>query len=147
MIVLDTNVVSAFMDPKPDLAVLNWVDNQPHESIWITTITLFEIRYGLELLPQGRRRALLSQAFLQLINEKLDRRVLPFDEAAAEIAASLAAQRRSMGRPVETADTQIAGIVLSRRATLATRNVRHFADIEARVVNPWAKRGVDSSDD
>jgi hypothetical protein len=137
VIVLDTNVVSTFMDPEPDPIVLNWLNSQSHESIWITTITLFEIRYGLELLPQGRRRASLSQAFLRLINEKLDRRVLAFDEAAAEIAASLAARRRSMGRPVETADTQIAGIVLSRRASLATRNVRHFADIDAPIINPW----------
>jgi predicted nucleic acid-binding protein len=89
------------------------------------------------LLPQSRRRALLSQAFLRLIDEKLDRRVLPFDEAAAEIAASLAAQRKGMGRPVDTADTQIAGIVLSRRASLVTRNIRHFADIDARLINPW----------
>ena len=138
MIVLDTNVVSAFMDPEPDPIAQKWVDKQPHESIWITTITLFEIRFGLELLPQSRRKAAMTQAFLRLVNEKLDRRMLAFDEASAEAAAFLAARRRSMGRPVDLADTQIAGIVLSRRATLATRNVKHFADIDAQIVNPWA---------
>lgn len=126
------------MDPEPDPIIQKWVDDRPHESIWITSITLFEIRFGLELLAQSRRRASLSQAFLRLIDEKLERRVIPFDEAAAEIAASLAAQRRTAGRPVELADTQIAGIVLSRRATLATRNIRHFADIDAHIIDPWA---------
>ena len=142
MIVLDTNVLSALMRTAPEAAVVAWLDRQPAESVWITSITLFEARLGLALLPSGRRRQTLEAAFARLLIEDLENRVLDFDSAAAIEAALLAAARQKNGRPVDMRDTQIAGIALARRATLATRNVRHFADLKISIVDPWAAQNV-----
>lgn len=137
MIILDTNVLSALMRQTPEPLVVAWVDRQPAESVWITSITLFEARLGLALLPKGRRRRALEEAFARLLEEDLEDRVLDFDSAAAAEAATLAAERQRSGRPVDMRDTQIAGIALARRATLATRNLRHFRDLKVPVVDPW----------
>jgi len=137
VIILDTNVLAALMRTTPDAAVLEWLDRQPAESVWITSITLFETRFGLSLLPSGRRRQALESAFDQFLKEDLENRVLDFDSAAATAAALLAAARQKRGQPVDMRDTQIAGIALARRATLATRNVRHFADLKISIVDPW----------
>ena len=137
MIILDTNVLSALMRQVPEAPVVAWLDRQPTESIWITSITLFEARLGLALLPKGRRQQTLEAAFARLLEEDLENRVLDFDSAAATEAASLAAQRQKTGRPVDMRDTQIAGIALARRATLATRNARHFENLNVPVVDPW----------
>jgi toxin FitB len=141
VIILDTNVLSALMRDAPDAAVVRWLDDQPAESIWITSITLFEARFGLALLPRGRRRQALDLAFATLLEKDLENRVLDFDRDAAVEAAALAAARQRAGRPVDMRDTQIAGIALARRATLATRNVRHFRDLDVAVVDPWADSG------
>jgi len=138
VIILDTNVLGALMHTVPDPKVVAWLDRQPAESVWITSITLFETRFGLALLPLGRRRQALESAFDQLLNEDLENRVLDFDSAAATAAASLAAARQKRGQPVDMRDTQIAGIALARHATLATRNARHFADLKISIINPWA---------
>ena len=137
MIILDTNVLSALMRTTPEPAVVAWLDRQPAESVWITSITLFEARLGLALLPKGRRRQALENAFDVLLEQDLENRVLDFDRAAAAAAAALAAERLKAGRPVDMRDTQIAGIALARRATIATRNVKHFQNLKAGVVNPW----------
>jgi toxin FitB len=137
VIILDTNVLSAVMQQKPEMAVVDWLDRQSAESIWITTITLFESRLGLALLPKGRKRSALEDAFQLLVEEDLDNRILDFDRVAAEAAASLAAERQRLGRPVDIRDTQIAGIAISRRATLATRNSKHFQGLSVPVVDPW----------
>ena len=140
MIVLDTNVLSALMRTAPDAAVVAWLDRQAVESIWITSITLYEARLGLALLPKGRRRLALEAAFAQLLEDDLENRVLDFDAAAATEAAALAADRQKSGRTVDIRDTQIAGIALARHATVATRNVRHFSDLNVPVVDPWASQ-------
>lgn len=137
MIILDTNVLSALMRPAPETPVVEWLDRQPAESIWITSITLFETRLGLALLPRGRRRQSLEAVFGRLLEEDLENRVLNFDSAAATEAALLAAARQRAGRPVDMRDTQIAGIALARRAALATRNVRHFQGLNVAVIDPW----------
>jgi predicted nucleic acid-binding protein len=137
VIILDTNVLSTLMQRTPDTAVVAWLDGQAAESVWITSITLFEARLGLALLPAGRRRQTLQSAFTQLLENDLENRVLDFDTAAATEAATLAAERQRRSRPVDMRDTQIAGIALARRATLATRNVRHFADLKVPVIDPW----------
>ena len=142
MIILDTNVLSALMRTAPEAPVVAWLDRQPAESVWITSITLFEARLGLALLPTSRRRQPLEAAFDRLLKEDLENRVLDFDSAAAAEAASLAAQRQRARRPVDMRDTQIAGIALARRATLATRNVRHFEDLKIPIVDPWAALDV-----
>jgi hypothetical protein len=140
MIILDTNVLSALMRKTPEAPVVAWLDRQLAESVWITSITLFEARLGLALLPKGRRQLALEAAFARLLEEDLENRVLDFDSAAAAEAASLAAVRQKAGRPVDMRDTQIAGIATARHATLATRNVRHFGDLKVPVVDPWETR-------
>lgn len=140
MIILDTNVLSSLMRIAPDRAVLDWLDSQPSESIWLTSITVSESRLGLMLLPVGKRRAALERSFEQLLTDDLDHRVLPFDEPAAREAAALGAARQRAGRPVDLRDTQIAGIAVVRRATLATRNARHFGDLAIPIIDPWASR-------
>jgi len=137
VIILDTNILGALMRSVPDATVVKWLDRQPAESVWITSITLFEARFGLALLPSGRRRQRLELEFDRLLREDLENRVLDFDSAAAVEAASLAAARQKSGRPVDMRDTQIAGIALVRHATLATRNVQHFTDLEISIVDPW----------
>jgi predicted nucleic acid-binding protein len=137
LIVLDTNVLSALMRAAPERSVVDWLDRQPAESIWITSITVFEARLGLALLPAGQRRRALEVAFERLLNDDLEGRVLDFDRPAADAAAQLAAVRQRKGRAVEIRDTQIAGIVQARRARLATRNTKHFSDLSVEVVNPW----------
>lgn len=137
MIVLDTNVLSALMRQAPEMPVVHWLDRQQADSIWITSVTLFEVRLGMGILPKGRRRQSLEAAFARLLSEDLEDRVLAFDTAAATQAAMLAAERQKAGRPMDFRDTQIAGIALSRRATLATRNTRHFHDLQVPVVDPW----------
>ena len=137
MIVLDTNVLSTLMQRDPDPHVVAWLDGLPAESVWTTSITAFEVRFGLELLAKGRRRRQLEDAFAKALEEDLEGRVLPFDQPAAQAAGSIAADRRHAGRPVEIRDVQIAGIVATRKATLATRNVRHFNGIGLRLLDPW----------
>jgi predicted nucleic acid-binding protein len=142
VIILDTNVLSALMRQAPEAPVVAWLDRQPAESVWITSVTLFEARFGLALLPKGRRRHGLEDAFARLLKDDLEDRVLDFDGAAATEAALLAAERQKRGQPVDMRDTQIAGIALARRATLATRNVRHFRNLKVPVVDPWQAAGV-----
>lgn len=137
MIILDTNVLSALMRREPEPAVVTWLDAQPAQSIWLTSITVFESRLGLALLPPGKRRRVLEDAFERLLDEDLQHRILPFDAEAAAQAALIGAARQRAGRPVDVRDTQIAGIAIARRATLATRNVRHFEDLPTPVINPW----------
>lgn len=137
MILLDTNVISEFMVPSPNARVVRWLDEQPRMSVWTTSISVYEIRAGLLTMPAGKRRSTLEAHFEQLLRGLLQGRIVPFDTASAEMAAGLAADRRRRGRPGETRDTMIAGIVLATHATLATRNVKHFEDIAASVVNPW----------
>jgi predicted nucleic acid-binding protein len=135
MIILDTNVVSALMREPGDRTVMAWLDNQPRSSIWTTSVTVLEVNFGLRLMAVGRRRLALLEAFAGLL-AMIEERVAAFDTAAAEQAGELMAVRQKKGRPAELRDTMIAGIVLARHATLATRNTAHFADLPT-VVNPW----------
>jgi len=111
---------------------------QPRTSIWTTSITILEIRYGLHILPIGKRRSALLQASERVLVEKIENRVAPFDTAAAQQAGDLMAVRHKKGRPGELRDTMIAGIVLASHAKLATRNTSHFEDLSVPVVNPWS---------
>ena len=137
MILLDTNVLSALMQQAPDPRVVSWLDRQPRASIWTTAVTVLEIRYGLQILATGRRRAFLTEAF-DILLDKLGHRIAAFDAEAAAHAATLMAERRHEGRPVDLRDTMIAGIARARRSALATRNTPHFADAGIALVNPWS---------
>jgi predicted nucleic acid-binding protein len=137
VILLDTNVISEFMGPAPARLVADWLDLQPRSSVWTTTINIYEIRSGLFAMAAGRKRSALEVKFEQLLGSALNGRILHFDSEAALRAAELCADRRRRGRSIDVRDTMIAGIALASHATLATRNVRHFEDIAASVVNPW----------
>lgn len=139
MILLDTNVISALMLDLPDRNVADWIDRQPHLSVWTTSISVFEIRFGLHLMPAGKRQTQRIAAFERILQDVIEQRIAVFDGAAAVCSAALMAERQRKGRPGALRDTMIAGIVLASRAKLATRNVKHFDDIAASVVNPWGK--------
>src|SRR5271165_341602 len=117
MIILDTNVVSEIMRPKPDERVTRWLDQQPGTSIWTSSVTVFEIRFGLETMPVGKRRTAFIASFERWLGEVVQQRIANYDETAARRAAELAADRQRRGRPGELRDTMIAGIVLASHAT------------------------------
>ena len=139
MIILDTNVLSALMRQAADNNVVAWLDKQPRTSIWTTSVTILEIQFGLQILPAGKRRSRLIEAFETVLLEELGQRVAPFDTTAAQHASELMAARHKKGRSVELRDTMIAGIVLACHATLATRNTPHFEDFSVPVINPWIR--------
>jgi len=136
VIILDTNVISALMGLDP--AVTRWLDTQPSASVWTTSVTVYETLFGIEILATGRRRRGLEAVFEKLLSDVLVDRVVPFDRAAAEASSIVAAKQRAAGRPMEIRDVQIAGIVSSCKATLATRNTRHFHGIGLSLIDPWS---------
>lgn len=136
MIILDTDVLSALMRQEPDRKVVLWLDKQARTSMWTSSITVLEVRFGLEIMAAGRRRSFLAEAFEDLL-DLMGRRVAPLDDDAAIQAANLMASRPRKGRPVELRDTMIAGIVTARHATLATRNLDPFEDLSVPLINPW----------
>lgn len=137
MILLDTNVISALMRSQPDPIAVQWLDEQAAQTLWTTSVTVFEVRYGLRRLPEGRRQRDLLAAFDLVLTQDLQHRIADFDAPAAEAAAALAADREKDGRVIELRDTMIAGIAIARRAAIATGNTRHFEGLSVRVVNPW----------
>jgi hypothetical protein len=108
VILLDTNVVSALMQRDADPIVVEWLDGVPPESVWTTSVTVFEVILGIELLAVGRRRRALENAFAKALPEDFEDRELPFDEPAARLAGRVAAERRRAGRQVDIRDVQIA---------------------------------------
>ena len=100
------------------------------QDLWITTVSIFELRYGIELHAKGRRRNQLEDSLARVLDAGFKGRVLNFDQEAANAAAFISAKRRASGQPNEIRDVLIAGIVISQRADLATRNVRHFHNLE-----------------
>jgi len=137
MILLDTNVISGFIRPEPDQVIIAWLDSQPAESIWTTSISVYELSFGIEILAAGRRRRALEEALSQALEEDFDGRVISFDEPAAQAAGRIGAARRRIGRPVEVRDLQIAGIAIARKAKIATRNIRHFEGLGVELIDPW----------
>jgi predicted nucleic acid-binding protein len=138
VILLDTNVLSELMRTRPAPILIEWLDAQAPEDVWTTSVSVFEVRFGLVLLEDGRRRRTLASAFEALLEEDLQGRVASVDVAAADAAAILAAARRRLGRIVDFRDTLIAGVAVARRAAVAARNTRHFQDIGVAVIDPWA---------
>ncbi|GLR66947.1 ribonuclease VapC [Acidocella aquatica] len=137
MILLDTNVLSELMRPTPEAAVERWLAEQPAASVFISAITEAELRYGVALLPAGKRRSALAVTIEAMLVEDFGGRILPFDSQAAIAFAEIATARRQAGRPISQADAQIAAIARSRGATLATRNVADFEQCGITIINPW----------
>ena len=137
MILLDTNVVSEVMRKLPATSVEQWLADQAPASLFISTVTEAELRFGVALLPDGKRREALAGRLDEMLEEDFAGRILPFDSAAAIDFAVIASARRRIGRPIAQFDAQIAAIARSRGASLATRNVGDFADCGIAVVDPW----------
>ncbi|MDI4636909.1 MULTISPECIES: type II toxin-antitoxin system VapC family toxin [Halomonadaceae] len=134
MIVLDTNVISELMRPDPDARVVDWLDRQDAISVTISSITVAEILYGIERLPNGRRKRDFAAMAAAMFEEDFSGRILPFDGGAA---VNFAEQVESVGRQVHMADAQIAAICIQHGAMLATRNIKDFETLSLETINPW----------
>ena len=137
MIILDTNVISELLAPRPNPSVEAWLGAQSPASVFTTTVTEAEILFGLRLLPTGKRRRDLEAAVQPIFAEDFAGRILPLDSVAAAAYADLAVARRRAGRPISQFDAQIAAIALSRGSALATRNLTDFEGVGIALVDPW----------
>lgn len=141
MILLDTNVVSEPFKPAAHPAVLSWLDAQVLETLYLSTITLAEIRFGIAALPDGRRRSVLHQRMEEQVLPAFADRILPFDLDATLAYAELRARARSSGRAIGTADGYIAAIAAARGFAVATRDVAPFLAAGLITINPWEIAG------
>lgn len=137
MIVLDTNVISETLRPLPSMQVAEWIRGQSKSQLHISAVTAAELRRGVYILPQGKKRDGLSAAIEAIITLDFANRVLPFDLAASEHYARIIESRRSAGEPIDWADALIAATARSRKARVATRNVRHFLGCGVDLIEPW----------
>lgn len=137
MIILDTNVVSELMRPEPDVRVRHWVGGRRADELATTAITVAEVRYGIERLPDGRRKEGLLSAAADLFAAFGDL-VQPFNALAATWFGPVMVRRASLGLPIEGFDAQIAAICRARGAALATRNVKDFLETGVDVIDPWS---------
>ena len=138
MFILDTNVVSELMRPAPEPALKSWIADRAASSMYFTAICEAELRFGLAVMPSGKRRDGLAASFERMLRAGFANRVLPFDRAAARAYAEIASDRRAAGHPISQFDGQIAAIARTRGMALATRNIRDFRNIGIGLVNPWA---------
>ena len=137
MILLDTNVVSEVMRARPLEAVVDWLNSQDSEKLYVSAITIGEIAYGLRILPNGKRQSGLRERFERFVALAFDQRVLAYDEPAARIYGELMADRRELGLPMSVPDGQIAAVSRLKHLALATRNVSDFENCGIEIVNPF----------
>ena len=138
MIILDTNVLSELMRPQPTPVVAAWAKNQKWSSIYTTTVTAYEINFGIGRLPEGAKKRLLQQIWQDVRNEFLDGRFLVLDTAASARAAEMRIKANAEGHNNnDISDVLIAGIAARHDACIATRNTKHFGALGARLINPW----------
>ena len=137
MILLDTNVVSEPMRHAPDGRVVEWIDMQPLETLFLSAITVAELRAGISLLPAGKRRAGLHESLEKRVLPLFTGRVLPFDQACTRAYAELLAKARAAGLAVATADSYIAAIAATNALAVATRDAGPFEAAGVTVINPW----------
>jgi toxin FitB len=137
MILLDTNVVSEVMKPRPAEAVVAWLNRQESKNLYVSAIAIGEIAYGLRLLPDRKRRSGLRERFEQFIALAFDQRVLAYDEPAARIYGELMRDHKELGTPISVPDGQIAAIARRHHFAVATRNVLDFESCGIEVINPF----------
>jgi predicted nucleic acid-binding protein len=137
MIILDTNVVSETMRRLPNASVIDWLDNQGRSDLYLCAPVLAELCYGIARLEQSKRKLGLLRSYQQIIAEKFDGRILPFDTQSAEVYGELVAKREGDGRAIDVIDAMIAAVALSNAARLATRNMAHFAHTGLTLVDPF----------
>jgi predicted nucleic acid-binding protein len=141
VIILDTNVVSEMMRANPDASVLGWLDAQPAEAMYLTSITLAELHFGVAAMPASRRRDRLD-GFVAGLEARMQERTLPFDAKAARHHARLAVLARRRGRGFPLPDAYIAGIADARGFAIATRDTAPFRAVGLEVINPWHNQGT-----
>jgi toxin FitB len=139
MILLDTNVISELMRRGPNAQVVAWIQDRSRSRLGITTITEAEILYGIELLPKGRRKHALLTTAQTMFSEDFRGRIYPFNSDAAYAFAKISAMRQTQGKPISQLDAQIAAIVQTLGAELATRNMKDFEGCGIKVLNPWRR--------
>ncbi|SJM94214.1 Ribonuclease VapC [Crenothrix polyspora] len=137
MIVLDTNIVSEVMRPQPSASVLAWLNQQINHHLFITSVSIAEIGYGLRVLADGQRRKLLQSRFEQFIAQGFEYRILSFDNASARVYADIMGHRKEMGCPMSFPDAQIAAITRTHNSKLATRNIKDFQFCGLDLTNPF----------
>ena len=138
MILLDTNVLSELMRPMPDPNVVRWLDAWLEWDVWISAVTVAEIRLGISLLPAGKRKKLFLGLAEQMFQDDFPDRCLPFDCEAAGEYALIVSERNRQGRPISVEDAQIAAIARTADLALATRNTKDFSGITGlKLVDPW----------
>ncbi|MEE9396937.1 MAG: type II toxin-antitoxin system VapC family toxin [Methylococcales bacterium] len=139
MIITDTNIISEMMKPSPETRVFKWFNEQKTVSLYLTTITIGEIGYGIRALPDGKRRRLLTEGFEALLTVAFESRILDFDEAAARRYGDVMGNRKEMGRPRSSLDGQIIAIARANGCAVATRNIRDFEYGGLMIINPFNK--------
>jgi predicted nucleic acid-binding protein len=137
MILLDTNVLSEAMAPRPDPAVMAWIDSQEPGELWTCTIVVAEVLSGLDLMPGGRRQRQLREQADILFSKYFAYKILDLDLPAASVYGRVLKIRQSMGRPIDQMDALIAAIALANHASLATRNISDFEHCGIPLINPW----------
>jgi toxin FitB len=137
VILLDTNVVSEPLKLNAEPTVVKWIDAQIIETLYLSTISVTELRYGIWVLPDGKKKQRLRRSFDERILPLFESRILPFDLEAAEICAELRARARAAGQAIGTADSYIAGIAAAKGLTVATRDTQPFEATGVAVINPW----------
>jgi predicted nucleic acid-binding protein len=137
VILLDTNVVSEPLKPDADPTVVAWIDAQVIETLYLSTVSVSELRYGIAVLPDGKKKQSLRTSLDERILPLFESRILSFDRNAAEMCADLRARARAAGQGIGTADSYIAGIAAANGLTVATRDTQPFEAIGTAVINPW----------
>lgn len=137
MIMLDTNVISESLRPAPESRVLDWINKQAIETLYLSAVTVAELRFGAALLPSGRRKTRLRSSLENKLLPLFSGRVLPFDFAVTEAYAELMSHARMAGQSISTADGYIAATAAANRMIIATRDTSPFTVAGLQVINPW----------
>ena len=140
MILLDTNVISEPLKLSADAGVLSWIDAQSIDTLYLSAISLAELRFGIAALPAGKRKETLHLGLEQRILPLFADRILPVDAAASQVYADLLASARAQGLAISTADGYIAAIAKRHGFIVATRDASPFEAAGLTVINPWTSR-------
>jgi predicted nucleic acid-binding protein len=135
---LDTNVVSEWMKPQPNPGVVSWLANVDEDRVFISVVTLTEVRYGIERMPAGRRRKRLDDWLRHELPLRFEGRILPVDATVADTSGRIAARSEGAGHPIEAMDAFLAATAEVHHLTLVTRNDSDFKAVMKTTVNPWS---------
>lgn len=142
MILLDTNVISEPLKANAEPKVVAWIDAQVLETLYLSAITLAELRYGIAAMPDGKRKAALHTSLEERVLPMFGSRILPFDAASTDAYATLCVRARALGKGIGSADAYIAAIAATRGFTVATRDTDPFTAAGLPVINPWELDGI-----